>query len=170
MLADRLNLRVRNVEELAIACARFHDFPFELEAQHFDAARRTWTGHFLRGSDDPARFVTTRWLGLFKVIQFPVIQVRVTIHSVVDAEIQDRAQIGCYTFRQVHRTSTGCRFEFHQDCDILIGVDGPLDAEICDVGEMTDAHGTITSLGPVDFGIQVGAGAARAAEEPGDAW
>jgi len=170
MLADRLNLRVRSVEDLAIACARFHDFPFELEAQRFDAASRTWTGHFLRGSDDPSRFVTRRWLRVFKVIHFPVIEVRVTIHDVVEAEIQDRAQIGCYTFRQVHRTPAGCRFELNQDCDILIAVDGALDAEVCDVGEVTDAHGTITSFGPVDFGIQVGAAAAAPSAEEPDPW
>jgi hypothetical protein len=157
MLADRLNLRVTNVEDLARACARFHDFPFELEAQQFDAVSRTWTGYFLRGSDDPGRVVTRRWLRLLKVVEFPVIQVRVTIRNVVEAEIQDRAQIGRYTFRQLHRTGAGCRFEFHQDCDIFIEVEGPLDADVRDVAELSGTHGSITSVGIVDFGIRVGA-------------
>jgi hypothetical protein len=156
-VTDELHVRVASVEELAEQCARFHDFPFELEAQSFDTARRTWTGHFLRGTTDPARVVTTRRPWLVKVTEFPVFEVRVTIRHVVDAEIQDRAQIGWYTFRQLHRTADGCRFEFHQDCDIYVAVDGPFDAEISDVRELTDTRGRITSIGFIDFGIQVGA-------------
>ncbi len=154
-MSDVLNVRVSSVEELAAECARFHDFPFELEAQSFDAAQRTWTGYFLRGSSDPARVVTTRRPWLVKVTEFPVVEVRVTIHGVVNAEIQDRAQIGTYTFQQVQPTGAGCRFEFHQDCDIYIDVDGPFEARICDVRELTDTCGRIISLGFIDFGIQV---------------
>ena len=154
---DVLNLRVWSVEELAAQCARFHGFPFELEAQAFDTARRTWTGYFLRGSSDPARVVTTRRPWLVTVTEFPVFEVRVTIHNVVDAEIQDRAQIGTYTFRHVHRTAAGCRFEFRQDCDIHIEVDGPFHAELSDVRELPETRGRITWFGFIDFGIQVGA-------------
>lgn len=154
-MTDVLNVRVSSVEELAQQCARFHDFPFELEAQSFDAAQRTWTGYFLRGTSDPARVVTTRRPWLVKVTEFPVFEVRVTVRNVVEAEIQDRAQIAWHTFRQVHRTADGCRFEFHQDCDIYLVVAGPFDAEIRDVRELADTCGRITSIGFVDFGIQV---------------
>jgi hypothetical protein len=156
-LTDALNVRVASVEDLAAQCTRFHDFPFELDAQSFDATQRIWTGSFLRGSNDPARVVTTRRPWLVKVTEFPVFEVRVTIRHVVDAEIQDRAQIGWHTLRQVHRTADGCRFELHQDCDIYLAVDGPFDAEIADVRELTDTYGRIVSLGFIDFGIQVGA-------------
>ena len=149
-------LRVSSVEGLADAAANFHDFPFDLQAQHFDAESRTWTGVFLRGSSDPGRMITRQWFRVFKVLEFPIIQVRVTIRNVVDAEIQDRAQIGYYTFRQLRRTPSGCRFEFHQDCDIKIYVDGDFEADVRDVGEVTDLRGRITSLGLVDFGVQVG--------------
>ena len=157
VLNDILNVRVSSVEELAQHCARFHDFPFELEDQSFDAAQRTWTGYFVRGTSDPARVVTTRRPWLVKVTEFPIFEVRVTVRNVVEAEIQDRAQIAWHTFRQVHRTADGCRFEFHQDCDIYLTVDGAFDAEICDVRELTDTCGRITSIGFIDFGIQVGA-------------
>jgi hypothetical protein len=155
MVSDILQVRVSSVEGLADACAHFHDFPFELQAQHFDAGSRTWTAFFMRGSSDPARVTSRRWLGLVKVLEFPIVEVRVTIRNVIEAEIQDRAQIGAYTFHDVYRTSSGCRFEFHQDCDITIHVDGPFDADIRDVRELTDRHGRITSLGLLDFGIQV---------------
>ena len=155
-MRDVLNVRLSSVEALAELCALFQDFPFELDAQRFEPVSRTWTGYFLRGSSDPARAVTTRWLWLFTVMTFPVVEVRVTIHNVIDAEIQDRAQIGAYTFRQLHRTSTGCCFEFHQDCDIYIDVDGPFEAEVRDEGELSDTEGRIASFGLVDAGIQVG--------------
>ena len=154
---SQLRLIVSSVEELARECGRFHDFPFELETQVYDAVRRTWTGHFLRGTDDRSRIITTRRALIVTVTEFPVIETRVTIRNVLDTEIQDRAQIGSYTFRQVHRTSAGCRFEFHQDCDIYIDVDGPFEAEVCDLRELPDTSGRITSLGFMDFGIQVGA-------------
>lgn len=153
--SDAVHVRATSVEELAAQCARFHDFPFELDAQSFDAAQRTWTGLFLRGSTDPARVVTTRRPWLVKVTEFPVFEVRVTIRHVVEAEIQDRAQIAWHTFRKVHRTPDGCRFEFHQDCDIYLTLDGAVDAEIADVGEVSGACGRITSIGFIDFGIQV---------------
>ena len=149
-------LRVASAEGLADACANFHDFPFDLQDQAFDAESGTWTALFLRGSSDPARVATRRWFWFFKMIEFPVIQVRVTIRNVTEAEIQDRAQIGWYTFRQVHRTPYGLRFEFHQDCDINLHVDGGITADVCDVRELTDMRGRITSLGLVDFGVQVG--------------
>jgi hypothetical protein len=154
---DELNVRVSSVEQLAAECRRFHDFPFELDAQAFDPVRRTWTGYFLRGTSDPARVVTTRRPWLVKVTEFPVFEVRVTIRNVVEAEIQDRAQIAWHTFREVHRTADGCRFEFHQDCDIYLDLDGPFDAEISDMRELTDTCGRITSIGFIDFGIEVGA-------------
>ena len=154
-LTDILDVRVSSVEELATRCGRFHDFPFELDAQSFDPVQHTWTGYFLRGTNDPARIVTTRRPFLVTVTEFPVFEVRVTIRNVVDAEIQDRAQIAWHTFRQVHRTADGCRFELHQDCDIYLAVDGPFDAEIADVRELTDTRGRITSLGFIDFGVQV---------------
>lgn len=153
---DVLNLRVSSVEGLADVCAHFHDYPFDVRAQHFDAESRTWIADFLRGSSDPDRVVTRRWLGVFRVIEFPIVQVRVTIRNVIEAEIQDRAQIGYYTFRQVHRTPSGCRFEFHQDCDILVQVDGPFEADVRDVEEVAALQGRITSVGLVDFGIRVG--------------
>ena len=81
---------------------------------------------------------------------------RITIRNVASAEIQDRAQIGVYTFRQVHRTASGCRCEFHQDCDIDIEVNGPFLAELRDVRELTGMRGRITSVGFVDFGIAIG--------------
>jgi hypothetical protein len=154
-LIDVLNVRISSVEELAEQCTRFHDFPFELEGQVFDAAQRTWTGYFLRGTSDPARVVTTRRALIVKITEFPVFEVRVTVRNVVEAEIQDRAQIAWHTFRQVHRTEHGCRFEFHQDCDIYLAVDGPFDAEISDVGEAAGTCGRITSVGFIDCGIQV---------------
>ena len=155
-MRDVLNVRVSSVESLADLCALFHDFPFALDAQQFEPVSRTWTGYFLRGSSDPDRAVTTRWLWLFKVMKFPVVEVRVTIHNVVDAEIQDRAQIGTYTLRQVHRTTSGCCFEFHQDCDIYVDVDGPFEADVSDVGELSDTEGRVASFGFVDSAIQVG--------------
>jgi hypothetical protein len=157
MSNDPLRLTVSTVNDLADQCSRFHDFPFDLDAQFYDSAERSWTGCFMRATSDPTRVVTTRRPWLVTVTEFPVIETTVTIRHVVEAEIQDRAQIGHYSFRKVHRTATGCRFEFHQDCDIYIDIDGPFEAEIRDVGELTDTHGRITSLGFVDFGIQVGA-------------
>jgi len=155
MSSDRLHLSLSTVEDLANECGRFHDFPFHLGAQSYDTAQRTWTGYFIRGSADPSRVVTTRRPWLVKVTEFPIIETAVAIRHVTEAEIQDRAQVGVYTFRQVHRTATGCRFEFHQDCDIYIDIDGPFEAEIRDVRELTRARGRITSLGFLDFGIEV---------------
>jgi hypothetical protein len=154
-VSELLNLRITSVNQLAGECGRFHGFPFDLEGQSFDSARRTWTGHFVRGNDDPAR-VTIRGSWFFNVTDFPLFASTITIHNVAEAEIQDRAQIGVYTFRQVHPTAAGCRFEFHQDCDIYIAVDGPFLAEICDVGELPGLRGRITSVGFVDFGVAIG--------------
>jgi hypothetical protein len=53
----------------------------------------------------------------------------------------------------VHPTASGCRFEFHQDCDIYIEVDDPFRAELRDVGELMDVRGRIISVGFVDFGV-----------------
>lgn len=154
-MSEPLNLQFSSVEQLAAACRRFHDFPFDLEEQSFDSARRTWTGNFIRGADDPDR-VRSRGSWFFRVTDFPVLACAITIHNVAEAEIQDRAQIGVYSFRQVHRTESGCRFEFHQDCDIYIDVDGPFVAELRDVGELTDLRGRIISVGFVDFGVAIG--------------
>lgn len=149
------HLDVSSVDELAYQCGRFHDFPFDLGAQRFDTARQTWTGRFLRASEDGARSEITRWAWFVRVLEFPLIESEITIRNVVEVEIQDRAQIGTYTFRQVYRTASGCRFEFHQDCDICVHVNGPFAAELHDVGELADVRGRITSVGLVDFGIQV---------------
>lgn len=154
-VSELLNLRISSVDQLAIACARFHDCPFDLAAQSFDSEQHTWTGDFVRASSDPTRIVRTRRALLLKVTEFPLIASRIVIHNVVEAEIQDRAQIGTYTFRQVHRTDSGCCFEFHQDCDIYIDVSGPFVAELRDVGELADVRGRITSVGFMDFGIQL---------------
>ena len=149
---ELLNLRVSSVEQLAAECARFHDFPFDIEAQSFDSARRVWTGTFVHGTGDPAR-VTRRGPWLFRVTEFPVFACAITIHNVLEAEVQDRSQIGVFSFRQVHQTASGCRFEFHQDCDIYIHVDGPFVAELRDVEELTGVRGRIISVGFVDFGV-----------------
>jgi len=154
-MSELLNLRISSVEQLADACGRFHGFPFDLEAQSFDSARRTWTGNFVRGNDDPAR-VTTRGSWFFNITDFPLFASTITIHNVAEAEIQDRAQIGVYTFRHVHRTASGCRFEFQQDCDLYVTVDGPFLAELCDVRELPGLRGRITSVGFVDFGVAIG--------------
>ena len=156
-MSELLNLKIFSVDELAHECVRFHDFPVDLEAQTFDSAQHTWTGTFVRGTSDPTRIVTSRRSVFVKVTQFPLFASRITIYNVSDAEIQDRAQIGFYTFRQVCQTASGCRFEFHQDCDISIDVDGPFLAELCDVRELAELRGRITSVGFVDFGIDIGA-------------
>jgi hypothetical protein len=156
-MSELLSLTASTVEELADQCVRFHDFPFDLEAQSFDPVERTWTGNFIRGTRDPARVVTTRRSVFVKVTEFPIFATRITIHNVSEAEIQDRAQIGYYSFHQLHRTDYGCRFEFHQDCDIYITVDGAFVATLHDVAELTDMRGRITSVGFLDFGIEIGA-------------
>ena len=156
-MSELLNLTISSVEELADACARFHDFPVDLEAQSFDSAQHTWTGTFLRRTSDPTRIVTSRRSLFVKITEFPLFASRITIRNVSEAEIQDRAQIGLYTFRQVNRTASGCRFEFHQDCDISIDLDGPFLAEVCDVRELAELRGRVISVGFVDFGIDVGA-------------
>jgi hypothetical protein len=156
-VSELLNLKMSSVEELADECARFHDFPFDLEAQSFDSIQHTWTGTFVRRTSDPTRIVTSRRSLFVKVTEFPLFASRITIRNVSDAEIQDRAQIGIYTFRQVNRTASGCRFEFDQDCDISIDVNGPFLAELCDVRELAELRGRITSVGFVDFGIDIGA-------------
>ena len=153
MGSELLHLGISSVDELAYQCGRFHDFPFDLEAQRFDSARQTWTGSFLRG--DAARIVTTRWAWVIRLTEFPLIECEVAVGNVSEVEVHDRAQIGTYTLRQVHRTASGCRFEFHQDCDICVHVSGPFVAEIRDVRELTDVRGRITAVGLVDFGIQV---------------
>jgi hypothetical protein len=157
LVSELLNLKISTVEELAHECVRFHDFPFDLEAQSFDSLQHTWTGTFVRRTSDPTRIVTSRPSLFVKVTEFPLVASRVTIRNVAEAEIQDRAQIGTYTFRQVHPTAFGCRFEFHQDCDISIDVDGPFLAEVCDVRELAELRGRVVSVGFVDFGIDVGA-------------
>jgi len=151
-LPTRLNLQIGSVEELAHECDRFHDYPFHLEGQSFDAVQHLWTGSFIHGNSDPAR-VTSRGSWLFKVVEFPLIASQIAIHNVSEAEIQDRSQLGIYTLRRVHRTASGCRFEFHQDCDIYIELDGPFRAELRDVGELMDVRGRIISVGFVDFGV-----------------
>ena len=154
-MSELLHLRVSSVEQLADACQRFRGFPFYLDGQSFDSAERTWTGQFVRGNDDPAR-VTTRGSWFFNVTDFPLFATTITIHNVAEAEIQDRAQLGVYTFHEVHRTGSGCRFEFRQDCDLYIAVDGPFVAEVSDVRELTGLRGRITSVGFVDFGVAIG--------------
>lgn len=155
-MSELLPLRITSVEQLAAECARVHDFPFDLEAQSVDAVRRTWTGTFMHGTGDPAR-ITRRGPWWFRVTEFPVFACEITIHNVAEAEVQDRSQIGIFSFRQVHRTASGCRFEFHQDCDIYIHVDGPFEAEARDVEELTGVRGRIISVGFVDFGVSIGA-------------
>jgi hypothetical protein len=155
VVSGLLHLDVSSVDQLAYQCGRFHDFPFDLEGQRFDGARQTWTGSFVRASGDAARMVTTRWAWIVRVTDFPLLECEVTIGNVAEVEIQDRAQIGRYTFRQVHRTASGCRFEFHQDCDICVHLDGPFVAQLRDMRELADIRGRITSVGLVDFGIQV---------------
>lgn len=155
-MSELLPLRITSVEQLAAECARFHDFPFDLEAQSVDAAGRTWTGTFMHGTADPARIIR-RGPWLFRVTEFPVFACEITIHNVAEAEVQDRSQIGIFSFRQVHRTASGCRFEFHQDCDIYIHTDGPFLAELRDVEELTGVRGRIISVGFVDFGVSIGA-------------
>jgi hypothetical protein len=54
-------------------------------------------------------------------------------------------EIGRYTLRRVHPTTLGCRFEFHQDCDIYIELDGPFRAELRDVGELMAVRGRMAS-------------------------
>lgn len=154
-MSELLHFTISSVGQLADECGRFHDFPFDLEAQRFDSARQTWTGSFIRATSDPARIATTRWAWFIKVIDFPLLASEVVIRNVSEVEIQDRAQIGTYTLRHVHPTASGCRFEFHQDCDICVHVNGPFAAELHDIRELTDVRGRITSFGCVDFGIQV---------------
>lgn len=155
-MSELLPLRITSVEQLAAECARFHDFPFDLEAQSVDAVGRTWTGTFMHGTADPAR-ITRRGPWLFRVTEFPVFACEITIHNVAEAEVQDRSQIGIFSFREVHRTASGCRFEFHQDCDIYIHTDGPFLAELRDVEELRGVRGRIISVGFVDFGVSIGA-------------
>lgn len=150
----RLNLQIRSVEQLAHECGRFHDYPLHLEGLSVDAGQRIWTGSFIRGNADPAR-VTSRGSWVFRVVEFPLIASQITIHNVSEAEIQDRSLVGIYTLRRVHPTAWGCRFEFHQDCDIDIHIDGPFRAELRDLGELTDVRGRITSVGFVDFGVGI---------------
>jgi hypothetical protein len=147
-----LNLEIWSVDQLAHECDRFHDYPFHLEGQSFDGGQRIWTGSFLRGISAPAR-VTSRGSWMVRVVEFPLAASQITIHNVSEAEIQDRSQVGIYTLRRVHPTASGCRFEFHQDCDIYIEVDGAFRAELRDVGELTDVRGRIISVGFVDFGV-----------------
>jgi hypothetical protein len=152
--AGPLNLHIWSVEQLAHECGRFHDYPFHLEGQSVDGAQRIWTGSFIRGTSDPAR-VTSRGSWVVRVAEFPLIASQITIHDVSEAEIQDRSLVGSYTLRRVHPTASGCRFEFHQDCDIYIEVDGAFRAELQDVGELRDVRGRIISVGFVDFGVRI---------------
>jgi hypothetical protein len=154
-VSELLHFTISSVGQLADECGRFHDFPFDLEAQRFDSAQQTWTGSFIRAASDPRRIVTTRWAWFVKVMDFPLIASEILIRNVTEVEIQDRAQIGTYTLRQVHPTASGCRFEFHQDCDICVHVNGPLVAEFRDIRELADARGRIIAVGPADFGIHV---------------
>jgi hypothetical protein len=152
--SERLDLQIRSVEELAHECARFHDYPFHLERQSFDDVQRVWTASFVRRNSDPAR-VTSRGSWLLNVVEFPLIDSEIAIHNVLEAEIQDRSQIGIYTLRRVHAIASGCRFEFHQDCDIYINVAGPFTAELRDVGEVRGARGRIISVGFMAFGVGI---------------
>ena len=154
LVSELLALDISSVDELAYQCGRFHHFPFDLEAQRFDSARQTWTGSFLRAGD-AARIVTTRWAWVIRMTEFPLIDCEVTIGNVAEVEVQDRAQIGTYTLRQVIQTASGCRFEFHQDCDICVHLNGPFVAEVRDIRELAEVRGRITAVGLVDFGIQV---------------
>lgn len=155
-MSELLNLEISSVEQLAAEARRFHGFPFDLEGQSFDSAQRTWTGNFVRATSDRSR-MTIRGSWFIRVTEFPLVASQIVIRNVSEAEIQDRAQIRTHTFRQVHRTDSGCRLELHQDCDIYIDVDGPFVAEVRDVRELTGLRGRMTSVGFMDFGIGISA-------------
>ena len=97
-MSELLNLKIFSVDELAHECARFHDFPVDLDAQTFDRAQHTWTGTFVRGTNDPTRIVTIRRSVFVKVTQFPLFASRITIYNVSDAEIQDRPRLASTHF------------------------------------------------------------------------
>ena len=85
-MSGLLHVDVSSGDELAYQCARFHDFPFDLEAQRFDSARQTWTGSFFRAGD-AARIVTTRWAWVIRLTEFPLIECEVILANVSEVEI-----------------------------------------------------------------------------------
>ena len=142
-------------DKLRSECSRLHDCPFDLAAASFDPGAGIWRGVFVRPVDDPARFVKQRIFLLLTRHYFPLLETVVTLRGVEDVLVQDRAGIGTYTFNNVQRIPSGCRFVFNEDLEIDVTFQDQPRGEFRDERELSDRRGYVTSLGFVDFGIRL---------------
>jgi len=154
-MPNLIRMRFETFEECRSALSELHDHLFELDRAGFDQAAATWHGWFIRPLDDPTRVVRQRTYLVLVTHYYPVVETRVTLEGVKAVTVRDRAEIGTYTFNDLHRTDTGCRLVFNEDLEINVQFAGDLRGEFRDERELPNHRGYITSLGPIDFGFRV---------------